>query len=517
MRRSRSILAALVAAATLAIIPGQHGWAQGVLGESGLVGKLEGARSQRDAPRPAKLGEAPMLAELVKAGKLPPVEQRVPEEPLVIKPLHEIGKYGGTWRRGFTGPGDGENGNRINAVRQAAVLGLHRHQDRARPSPRAGSMSDGRQDHHAVSLRKGMKWSDGEPFTADDFVFWFEDIYQNKDIVPTPIADMSINGKPGKVEKVDETTVAVQVRRAVLPVPRHAGRRHADRRRPVGAAVAERSPSARYAPDALPEAVPAEVLRPRRRSTRRPRRPGFDNWVQHLHFKKDWRSTPSCRRSAPGRRCSRSTRRPGCWSATRTTTRSTPTGNQLPYIDKIVHDAGREPRGAQPARDRRRVRPAGAPHRHRQAAGVPGEPAEGQLHGPPRPGRQRLRHRRCRSTRATTADPEIAKWLHQRRLPPRAVARHRPRPAQRDVLARRRHAGLGGAGREHRRTIPGPEWRKQVVDARRQARPTRCSTRSASTKKDARGLPAAHRQRRAAAHRDHDRRRPSCPARSRPR
>jgi peptide/nickel transport system substrate-binding protein len=34
---------------------------------------------------------------------------------LVIQPVHEIGKYGGTWRRGFTGPGDVENGNRINA------------------------------------------------------------------------------------------------------------------------------------------------------------------------------------------------------------------------------------------------------------------------------------------------------------------------------------------------------------------------------------------------------------------
>ena len=33
----------------------------------------------------------------------------------MLKPLHEIGKYGGTWRRGFTGPGDDENGNRINA------------------------------------------------------------------------------------------------------------------------------------------------------------------------------------------------------------------------------------------------------------------------------------------------------------------------------------------------------------------------------------------------------------------
>ena len=74
MRRSRSILAALVAAATLAIAPGQQGWAQGVLGESGLVGELEGGKILRDAPRPAKLGEAPMLAEQVKAGKLPPVE-----------------------------------------------------------------------------------------------------------------------------------------------------------------------------------------------------------------------------------------------------------------------------------------------------------------------------------------------------------------------------------------------------------------------------------------------------------
>ena len=33
-------------------------------------------------------------------------------------------------------------------------------------------------------LRRGMKWSDGKPFTADDFVFWFEDLYQNKDLVP---------------------------------------------------------------------------------------------------------------------------------------------------------------------------------------------------------------------------------------------------------------------------------------------------------------------------------------------
>ena len=49
--------------------------------------------------------EAPQLAELVQAGKLPPVEERLPEEPLIVKPVEGIGKYGGTWRRGFTHQG----------------------------------------------------------------------------------------------------------------------------------------------------------------------------------------------------------------------------------------------------------------------------------------------------------------------------------------------------------------------------------------------------------------------------
>ena len=81
---------------------------------SQLIGKLEGPSLILDPAKfPTKFSEAPMLAELVKAGKLPPVGKRIPEEPMVVKPLQSIGRYGGTWRRGFTGPGDAENGNRI--------------------------------------------------------------------------------------------------------------------------------------------------------------------------------------------------------------------------------------------------------------------------------------------------------------------------------------------------------------------------------------------------------------------
>jgi hypothetical protein len=63
-----------------------------------LIGRLEGAEVVSDpAKLPKQFKEAPMLAELVKAGTLPPVEQRLAMEPMVIQPLHEIGKYGGTW------------------------------------------------------------------------------------------------------------------------------------------------------------------------------------------------------------------------------------------------------------------------------------------------------------------------------------------------------------------------------------------------------------------------------------
>src|SRR5215470_3837307 len=81
---------------------------------SQLIGKLEGPTTITDASKfPKSFKEAPQLAELVKAGKLPSVKERIGEDPLVIKPVHEIGRYGGTIRRGFTGPGDWSAGVRF--------------------------------------------------------------------------------------------------------------------------------------------------------------------------------------------------------------------------------------------------------------------------------------------------------------------------------------------------------------------------------------------------------------------
>ena len=175
--------------------------------KTSLIGKLEGPEVVTDAAKqPKTFNEAPQLAALVKAGKLPPVAERIGQDPLVIKPLHEIGKYGGTWRGGFTGPADFWNGYRCCSGPDHLLFWDYTG-DKVTPNIAKGyEMQDGGRTL-VLHLRRGMKWSDGKPFTADDFVFWFEDIYRNKDLVPTPSAAMAINGKQGEVQKVDTYTV----------------------------------------------------------------------------------------------------------------------------------------------------------------------------------------------------------------------------------------------------------------------------------------------------------------------
>ena len=58
--------------------------------------------------------EAPALAEKVAAGELPPVDERLPDEPVVIEPVEEIGQYGGTWRSVDNNNGNGYTQQAVN-------------------------------------------------------------------------------------------------------------------------------------------------------------------------------------------------------------------------------------------------------------------------------------------------------------------------------------------------------------------------------------------------------------------
>ena len=151
-----------------------------------------------------KYKEAPVLAALVKAGKLPPVDKRLPEHPLVV-PGDAIGQYGGVWRRGFVGPSDFNGVNRViyDVLARFGPDGATIEMKLAESVTPSADFKT-----WTVKLRKGMKWSDGSPFTTDDIMFWYKDVLQNKDLVPAiPSWMQNKDGSTVLVEKVDGLTV----------------------------------------------------------------------------------------------------------------------------------------------------------------------------------------------------------------------------------------------------------------------------------------------------------------------
>ncbi|MHB0878987.1 MAG: ABC transporter substrate-binding protein, partial [Anaerolineae bacterium] len=153
----------------------------------------------------SKYSEAPAFAAMVTAGTLPPVEERLPAEPMVVTPWDSIGTYGGTWHTGLLGKAD-----RPWISRSMANEPIYRWApDLSGTIPNVATGIDVSDDGmiFTVHLRQGMRWSDGEPFTADDFVFWYEDVVLNDELTKVKPAWMRPGGTLGKVEKVDDVTV----------------------------------------------------------------------------------------------------------------------------------------------------------------------------------------------------------------------------------------------------------------------------------------------------------------------
>ncbi|MEA3334863.1 MAG: ABC transporter substrate-binding protein [Chloroflexota bacterium] len=149
--------------------------------------------------------EAPKLAEMVAAGELPSVDERLPGDVLVQDVADEIGTYGGTLRRAFLGPSDHNNYTRLS---YDALARFSPDGGQVIPHVAKGWESNDNFTEWTVSLRKGMKWSDGEPFSADDIMFWYENILQNEDLMPNvPLWMQNADGSTVKVEKLDDNTV----------------------------------------------------------------------------------------------------------------------------------------------------------------------------------------------------------------------------------------------------------------------------------------------------------------------
>ena len=154
--------------------------------------------------------ESPMLAAKVEAGELPPVDERLPETPRVIKGLTpEQGVYGGELRVGFVGASPEWGGLLFVAAWEHLVQWKP---DFSGYEPNLAESMEVSDDvtEYTFHLRKGLKWSDGEPFTADDIMFYIEDVMFDPDLSPGgPGADWLPTDMAAdfRAEKIDDYTV----------------------------------------------------------------------------------------------------------------------------------------------------------------------------------------------------------------------------------------------------------------------------------------------------------------------
>ena len=153
-------------------------------------------------PVPTKFNEAPMLAALVKAGKLPPVQDRLPDDPLVSPPTEAIGKYGGTWRKATLGSAMQMNIETSRLVRYDADGSGWMENLVKREVTNGGRVV-------TYTIRKGHKWSDGQPFTTKDIDFVWNGLMHNieyeKNGFPSYWAD-PISKNPPKLDVIDDFT-----------------------------------------------------------------------------------------------------------------------------------------------------------------------------------------------------------------------------------------------------------------------------------------------------------------------
>ena len=149
--------------------------------------------------------EAPMLAKMVSSGELPPVDDRLPVEPMVLE-VAEIGNYGGTFFVFAT------NNSPWNDLTEEPSRGptLLRMGVDGKIGPDVAKDYLLAPDNMSLTLflREGMKWSDGAPYTAHDFTFKFYDMFKQEEV-----ETWGIRSQIDNVVAVDDYTVRYEFNR----------------------------------------------------------------------------------------------------------------------------------------------------------------------------------------------------------------------------------------------------------------------------------------------------------------
>jgi len=160
----------------------------------------------------------------VKTGKLPPVKDRLPKEPLVFKTgnmTDGIGVYGDTMRHVIGGRPEGWNYGAGQTQGWGGIdIGLSECLTRTaplfqveakdtEPLPNLARSWDWSKDGHKLTMHlvEGAKWSDGAPFNADDVMFYWDDEVVDPNVSPLNGATPETFGVGTTLKKIDDYTV----------------------------------------------------------------------------------------------------------------------------------------------------------------------------------------------------------------------------------------------------------------------------------------------------------------------
>ncbi len=281
------------------------------------------APAEAEAPigPPTKFNEAPMLADLVAAGDLPPVDERLPLNPLVLDSLEGIGNYGGTIRRGFKGVSDRWGPTKM----QNEALTWYNPDLTVRPNLCESWEINEDGSTWTFNLREGTRWSDGHPLDADSFKWWYENHLLNETLTPSPPSHYS-TGSPAELatmEFPDQNTVLVKF---AHPKPLFAFT--VTRRPGLGTDLAPGHYMSQFHADLTddPAGLEAAVAEA-----------GFETWDQYYTDRNWWYLNPARPQGGPwisknalSEELFLMERNPYFWQVDSS-------ANQLPYVDKVNH------------------------------------------------------------------------------------------------------------------------------------------------------------------------------------
>lgn len=263
--------------------------------------------------------EAPQLAELVAAGELPPVAERLPKNPIVVKPEETIGKYGGQLRNNITG----QNTLRSSEAGYFNYEPLTIHNPQGEIVPNVAESWEWSDDYTVLTLhlREGIKWSDGVPFTADDLLFWWEDYILNDELVPSKPTLLTRGEQLAEFSKVDDYTVQFAFAEPYALFTTYLGSWGFPRTDPT-------SMPKHYLSQFHPNYVEMEEIEAMMQEE------GFDNWVDFFQHVRSFDNPDKPSISAwipnewPPQPIQTYHRNPYYWKVDTA-------GNQLPYIDEL--------------------------------------------------------------------------------------------------------------------------------------------------------------------------------------